>query len=86
MTDTRTDQDTHPDGPPPADPHPDSPPDAGAPDRDDRSDIEQAVGARSDAVARGEGGDPVDTFGAKGMPDGPGGTGGIVKNQEHDQQ
>lgn len=60
----------------------------GAPDRreDDRSDIEQAVEARSDAVDRGEGGDEIDSFGATGMPDGPAGTGGLVKNQDSDQQ
>ncbi len=44
---------------------------------DDRSDIQQAVEARADAVARGEGGD---------APDGNGGEGGVVKNQEGDDQ
>ena len=47
------------------------------PEADDRSDIEQAVDARSDAVKRGEGG--------KDSPDamsGEGGADGVVKNQE----
>lgn len=47
-------------------------------DTDDRSDIEQAVAARSDAIDRGEGGDAT-------SPDadsGEGGADGVVKNQE----
>ncbi len=53
-------------------------PKADAEDRDGRSDIEQAVEARADAVKRGDGGDPD-------SPDamsGEGGTDGVVKNQE----
>ena len=66
-----------------SDRHPDSLPDA---DNDARSDIEQAVEARKDAVERGEGGTEPDSFTAPGLPDGPGGTGGIVKNQDDDAQ
>lgn len=66
-----------------ADPHPDSPPEH---DEDERSDIEQVVEARSDAVARGEGGEEPDTFTAPGLPDGVGGTGGVTKNQDEDAQ
>lgn len=59
----------------------------GLPGHDDgRSDIEQAVMARSDAVARGEGGAEPDTFTAPGVEDGVGGTGGEVKNDTQDQQ
>jgi len=65
------------------DPHADSPPE---PDEDERSDIEQEVEARSDAVARGEGGEEPATFTAPGLPDGPGGTGGITKTQDKDAQ
>ena len=43
---------------------------------DERSDIEQAVDARADALERGEGGEPFDGVG------GEGGAGGVVKNQE----
>lgn len=53
---------------------------------DDRSDIEQAVEARKDAVERGEGGKHPDAFIAPGAFDGVGGTGGIVKNQDEDAQ
>ena len=84
MTDTN--RDPHPDSAPPADPNPDSLPAAGAPDEDERSDIEQAVMARSDAVAREEGGTEPETFTAPGMPDGAGGTGGVTKNQDADAQ
>ncbi|MGN6374800.1 MAG: hypothetical protein ACTHMG_04515 [Sphingomonas sp.] len=65
------------------DPHPDSPPEH---DNDERSDIEQVVEARSDAVERGEGGEEPDTFTAPGLADGPAGTGGVVKNQDQDAQ
>lgn len=78
--------------PRPTDANPDSPPrddDRGSIEqvdsetRDDpRSGIEQAVEARSDAVARGEGGTAA--------PDDPsasvGGAGGEVKNQHDDAQ
>jgi hypothetical protein len=53
---------------------------------DPRPDIEQAVDARSDAVARGEGGAEPDTFTAPGVEDGVGGTGGEVKNDTETQQ
>lgn len=77
-----TNPDTNPDSPPPADDHPDS-----APERaDPRSDIEQAVEARSDAVARGEGGPEPETFTDPGMTDGVGGTGGETRNQDLDAQ
>lgn len=55
-------------------------------DDDARSDIEQAVASRSDAVERGEGGPEPETFTDPGMNDGVGGTGGIVRNQDLDQQ
>jgi hypothetical protein len=66
-----------------SDPHPDSLP---AADTDQRSDIEQAVEARKDAVERGEGGREPDSFTAPGLEDGVGGTGGVVKNQDDDAQ
>ena len=51
--------------------------------RDDpRPDIQQAVEARSDAVARGEGGTEPATFTDTGRFDGNSGTGGEVKNQD----
>jgi hypothetical protein len=53
---------------------------------DDRPDIQQAVEARSDAVARGEGGKEPARFTDSGEPDGTGGTGGEVKNQDLAQQ
>jgi len=45
---------------------------------DDRSDIEQAVEARSDALKRGEGGPEPDA------QMGEGGADGVVKNQDRD--
>jgi hypothetical protein len=77
MTDTDRD-DAHPDSLPRADTAPASEP-LQAPDNG-RSDIEQAVSARADAVARGEGGVEAD------MNDGTGGTGGVVKNQDENAQ
>ena len=56
---------------------------SGAPqdDADDqRSDIQQAVEARADAVARGEGGKTFDGLG------GESGAAGVVKNQEGNDQ
>ena len=50
---------------------------------DERSDIEQAVEARADAVARGEGGPEPVRFTDTGEFDG---TGGEVKNQDLTQQ
>ncbi len=64
------------------DPHPDSPPDAD----NERSDIERAVDARSDAVKRGEGGEEPDTFTTPGLHDGHSGTGGVTRNQDRDAQ
>ena len=61
------------------DPHPDSLPQN---DNDVRSDIEQIVEARKDAVERGEGGEEPDSFTSAGLPDGVGGTGGVTKNQD----
>lgn len=55
--------------------------------RDDpRPDIQQAVEARSDAVARGEGGSEPAMFTDTGEFDGNSGTGGQVKNQDDTQQ
>ena len=84
MTDTA--RDPHPDSLPEdgADGAPDSPP--AALDDDARSDIEQAVEARADAVARGEGGPEPSTFTDTGAFDGNSGTGGEVKNQDLTQQ
>ena len=61
---------------------------AGNPDArdDERSDIEQAVEARADAVARGEGGKEPSRFTDPGAFDGNSGTGGEVKNQDLTQQ
>lgn len=57
------------------------------PNRDDeRPDIQQAVEARSDAVARGEGGKEPVRFTDTGEFDGNSGTGGEVKNQDLTQQ
>ena len=61
------------------DPHPDSLPEN---DNDERSDIEQIVEARKDAVERGEGGEEPDSFTSAGAPDGVGGTGGVTRNQD----
>lgn len=54
--------------------------------KDERSDIEQAVEARADAVARGEGGPGPVRFTDTGEFDGNSGTGGEVKNQDLTQQ
>jgi hypothetical protein len=57
--------------------------DPNAPDRtDERSDLEQAVKARSDAVDRGEGGPEPAPMTDTGRFDGNSGTGGEVKNQD----
>jgi hypothetical protein len=53
---------------------------------DPRSDLEQMVEARKDAVERGEGGDEPSIFTSTGEHDGVGGTGGVVKNQDDDAQ
>jgi hypothetical protein len=60
-----------------------TPPAAG---EDDRSDLQQMVDARKDAVERGEGGKEPDAFTSPGEFDGVGGTGGVVKNQDDDAQ
>jgi len=67
------------------DPHPDSAPES---DDDTRSDIEQAVEARQDAVENGEGanGDEPAPMTAPGLYSGNAGTGGVVKNQDRDAQ
>jgi len=51
-------------------------------DEDARSDIEQAVAARSDAVERGEGGTEPDPMLKSGDYSGVSGDGGEVKNQD----
>ena len=53
---------------------------------DPRPDIQQAVEARADAVARGEGGGEDGALAATGDFSGNAGTGGEVKNQDMDQQ
>ncbi|RDE06382.1 hypothetical protein [Sphingomonas aracearum] len=53
---------------------------------DPRPDIQQAVEARADAVARGEGGKEPARFTDTGEFDGNSGTGGEVKNQDLTQQ
>ena len=55
-------------------------------EKDPRSDLQQEVEARSDAVDRGEGGPEPETMTHPGMPDGVGGTGGVVKTQGDDAQ
>lgn len=55
-------------------------------DDDSRSDLEQAVASRSDAVERGEGGTEPDPMTAPGDYVGTGGTGGVVRNQDQDAQ
>lgn len=78
--------DPHPDSIPEdsMDQTPDSPP--AAQDDDARSDIEQAVQARADAVARGDGGPEPEAMTAPGDYSGNAGTGGEVKNQGVDAQ
>jgi len=53
---------------------------------DRRPDLEQAVGARDDALARGEGGPEPAPMTDTGRFDGNSGTGGEVKNQTDTQQ
>ena len=55
-------------------------------DDDPRPDIVQAVQARADAVARGEGGEEPGPMTATGDFSGNAGTGGEVKNQDMDAQ
>ena len=54
-------------------------------EEDSRPDIQQAVEARADAVARGEGGGDA-PLAATGDFSGNAGTGGEVKNQDMDAQ
>ncbi len=54
--------------------------------KDSRSDVQQEVEARSDAVKRGEGGKEPAPMTDTGVPDGVGGTGGVTKNQGDDAQ
>jgi hypothetical protein len=53
---------------------------------DPRSDLQQEVEARKDAVERGEGGPEPDTMTAPGLFSGNAGTGGETKNQDDDAQ
>lgn len=54
--------------------------------KDERSDIEQVVQARADAVDRGEGGSEPDPMTRSGAFSGVSGDAGEVKNQDLDQQ
>ena len=53
---------------------------------DERPDIQQAVEARADALARGEGSGGDGTLASTGDFSGNAGTGGEVKNQDRDAQ
>ena len=53
---------------------------------DSRSDLQQEVEARKDAVQRGEGGAEPDSMTAPGLFSGNAGTGGETKNQDDDAQ
>ena len=53
---------------------------------DERSDIQQAVEARKDAIERGEGGPEPDSMTAPALFSGNAGTGGETKNQDDDAQ
>lgn len=53
---------------------------------DPRSDLQQEVEARKDAVERGEGGPEPDSMTAPGLFSGNAGTGGETKNQDDDAQ
>ena len=68
--------------------HPGTDPNSTPAERDDdaRSDIEQAVQSRSDAVERGEGGPEPDPMTKSGDFSGVSGDGGEVKNQGLTQQ
>jgi hypothetical protein len=54
--------------------------------KDERSDLQQAVEARADAVARGEGGKEPAPMTDPGEYAGTAGTGGVVRNQDITQQ
>ena len=53
---------------------------------DPRSDLQQEVEARKDAIERGEGGTEPDSMTAPGLFSGNAGTGGDTKNQDDDAQ
>jgi len=53
---------------------------------DSRSDLQQEVEARKDAIERGEGGPEPDSMTAPGLFSGNAGTGGETKNQGDDAQ
>jgi hypothetical protein len=53
---------------------------------DPRSDLQQEVEARKDAVERGEGGPEPESMTAPGLFSGNAGTGGETKNQDDDAQ
>jgi hypothetical protein len=61
-------------------------PDATQDREDERSDLQQEVEARKDAVERGEGGPEPETLTAPGLFSGNAGTGGETKNQDDDAQ
>jgi len=61
-------------------------PDAAHDREDQRSDLQQEVEARKDAVERGEGGPEPETLTAPGLFSGNAGTGGDTKNQDDDAQ
>jgi hypothetical protein len=61
-------------------------PDATQDREDERSDLEQEVEARKDAVERGEGGPEPESLTAPGLFSGNAGTGGETKNQDDDAQ
>jgi hypothetical protein len=64
-------------------------PDTDVPDpgpTNQRSDLQQAVEARADAVARGEGGPEPELFTSPGLSAGEGGAAGVVRNQGADGQ
>lgn len=56
------------------------------PDRDSRSDLQQAVESRADAVKAAQGGGTISPLAPAGAEDGVGGTAGEVKNQDRTQQ
>jgi hypothetical protein len=72
--------------PPPPDIDVPSPATTPAAPSDARSDIQQVVEARRDAVERGEGGPEPETFTSPGLSAGEGGAAGVVRNQGDDAQ
>lgn len=84
MTDPRSEaaQDSLPEN------HPGTDPNSTPEQRDDdaRTDLEQMVSARADAVERGDGGPEPDPMTKTGEHSGNSGTGGVVRNQDLDQQ